>query len=148
MATAGPTTRRNVLESTLAMAVLGAAGVPDWVMPALAQGEIAVPFTDWPTDFTTTPNPERRLIDTRAIVGPFTPAGEFFTLQHYGQPAIEAASFRLQVTGLVGTPLSLSLDDLRSLGSTDLVAGFEGSGNRRPLQGLCSNGRWTGVPQG
>jgi DMSO/TMAO reductase YedYZ molybdopterin-dependent catalytic subunit len=30
--------------------------------------------------------------------------------------------------------------------STDLVAGFECSGNRRPLQGLSGNGRWTGVP--
>ena len=26
------------------------------------------------------------------------------------------------------------------------MAGFECSGNRRPLQGLSSNGRWTGVP--
>jgi DMSO/TMAO reductase YedYZ molybdopterin-dependent catalytic subunit len=30
--------------------------------------------------------------------------------------------------------------------NTDLVAGFECSGNRRPLQGLSGNGRWTGVP--
>ena len=30
--------------------------------------------------------------------------------------------------------------------SAELVAGFECSGNRRPLQGLASNGRWTGVP--
>jgi DMSO/TMAO reductase YedYZ molybdopterin-dependent catalytic subunit len=30
---------------------------------------------------------------------------------------------------------------------TDLVAGFECSGNsRRPIEGLASNGRWTGVP--
>jgi DMSO/TMAO reductase YedYZ molybdopterin-dependent catalytic subunit len=28
----------------------------------------------------------------------------------------------------------------------ELGAGFECSGNRRPLQGLCGNGRWTGVP--
>jgi DMSO/TMAO reductase YedYZ molybdopterin-dependent catalytic subunit len=32
------------------------------------------------------------------------------------------------------------------LGATDLVAGFECSGNRGPLQGLCGNGKWTGVP--
>jgi hypothetical protein len=30
--------------------------------------------------------------------------------------------------------------------SSELIAGFECSGNRRPLQGLCSNGRWTGLP--
>ena len=43
-------------------------------------------------------------------------------------------------------PLSLSLDELRKVGSTELIFGFECSGNRRPLQGLCGNGRWTGVP--
>ena len=32
------------------------------------------------------------------------------------------------------------------MGTEELVAGFECSGNRRPLQGLSSNGRWTGVP--
>jgi len=30
--------------------------------------------------------------------------------------------------------------------ATDVVAGFECSGNRRPLQGLSGNGKWTGVP--
>jgi DMSO/TMAO reductase YedYZ molybdopterin-dependent catalytic subunit len=42
--------------------------------------------------------------------------------------------------------LSLSLDEVRRLGSAELIFGFECSGNRRPLQGLCGNGRWTGVP--
>ena len=32
------------------------------------------------------------------------------------------------------------------MGNTELIAGFECSGNRRPLQGLIGNGRWTGVP--
>jgi len=32
------------------------------------------------------------------------------------------------------------------MGGKELVAGFECSGNRRPLQGLSGNGRWTGVP--
>jgi DMSO/TMAO reductase YedYZ molybdopterin-dependent catalytic subunit len=41
--------------------------------------------------------------------------------------------------------MSLSLDDLRKMRSTEVVFGFECSGNRRPLQGLASNGRWTGV---
>jgi DMSO/TMAO reductase YedYZ molybdopterin-dependent catalytic subunit len=35
---------------------------------------------------------------------------------------------------------------LKKMGNTELVAGFECSGNRGPLQGLCGNGRWTGVP--
>jgi DMSO/TMAO reductase YedYZ molybdopterin-dependent catalytic subunit len=137
--------RRTILKGSAAFAALGVAGMPAWLQPLLAQDETLVPFTDWPVDFSTTPTPERRLIDTRTIAGAFTPADQFFTLQHYGQPVVDPATYRLKVTGQVRTPLSLSLSDLRAIGSTDLVAGFECSGNRRPLQGLCSNGRWTGV---
>jgi DMSO/TMAO reductase YedYZ molybdopterin-dependent catalytic subunit len=50
------------------------------------------------------------------------------------------------VSGLVERPKSFSLDDLRRMRSAELIAGFECSGNRRPLQGLSGNGRWTGVP--
>ena len=42
-------------------------------------------------------------------------------------------------------PLSLSIDDLRGMPRTELVYGFECSGNRGPMNGLCGNGRWTGV---
>ena len=59
---------------------------------------------------------------------------------------MDPATFRLKISGLVERPKSFSLDDLRRLGNTELIAGFECSGNRRPLQGLSGNGRWTGVP--
>ena len=55
------------------------------------------------------------------------------------------AAYRLKVSGLVNTPKSLTIDELKKMGSTELIAGFECSGNRRPLQGLIGNGRWTGV---
>ena len=55
-------------------------------------------------------------------------------------------AFRLKVGGLVNTPLALSLDEIKKMGSAELIAGFECSGNRRPMQGLIGNGRWTGVP--
>ena len=41
-------TRRDLLKSSLALAGLGVAGLPEWVLPALAQGETVVPFTDLP----------------------------------------------------------------------------------------------------
>jgi DMSO/TMAO reductase YedYZ molybdopterin-dependent catalytic subunit len=92
------------------------------------------------------PRPETRLYDVRKIDGPFTPKDVFATTQHYGHPEVDVATFKLKVTGMVDRPKSLSLDDLRKMGSTDLIAGFECSGNRRPLQGLCGNGKWTGLP--
>ena len=138
-------TRRDILRGGVAVAGLSALGIPDWLMPALAQTEVVIPFTDLPATFPAPAN-DRRTYDLRRINGPFTPKDEFFTTQHYGHPAIDPAAFRLKVSGLVNRPLSLSLEALRKIGTSDLVAGFECSGNRRPLQGASSNGRWTGVP--
>jgi len=140
------TTRRDILKSTLAVAGLSVFGLSEWQWPALAQGETLVPFTDMPDNVVTVTGPDRRIIDIRKIYGPFTPKDQFFTTQHYGHPEVNPGTFRLKVSGLVDRPLSLSLDELRQMKSTDLVAGFECSGNRRPLQGLSGNGRWTGVP--
>jgi DMSO/TMAO reductase YedYZ molybdopterin-dependent catalytic subunit len=138
-------TRRNILKGGLAVAGLGALGLPEWALPVLAQGEVLVPFTDLPDTFPA-PAADRRQLDIRTITGPLTPKDQFFTTQHYGHPVIDPEMFRLKVTGLVDKPLSLSLEALRGMRRTELVAGFECSGNRRPLQGLSSNGRWTGVP--
>jgi DMSO/TMAO reductase YedYZ molybdopterin-dependent catalytic subunit len=139
-------TRRDVMKTGFAAAALGAAGGFDWILPALAQGEVVVPFTDSHQNFNPSPAPDRRLFDTRALAGPFTPKDQFFTTQHYGHPEVDPAAFRLKVSGLVNSSLALSLDDLRKMGNTELIAGFECSGNRRPIQGLIGNGRWTGVP--
>jgi DMSO/TMAO reductase YedYZ molybdopterin-dependent catalytic subunit len=140
------TTRRDVLKTGLALAGLGLAGIPEWVLPALAQGETVVPFLDFPERVITNPAPDRRIIDVRTINGPFTPKDQWFTTQHYGHPKVDPATYTLKVSGLVDRPLTLSLNDLRKMGSTELVAGFECSGNRGPLQGLSSNAKWTGVP--
>jgi DMSO/TMAO reductase YedYZ molybdopterin-dependent catalytic subunit len=136
--------RREVMKASLAVAALGV--LPKWVIPALAQGEALVPFTDLPANANFSPAPDRRVVDIRRISGPFTPADQFYTIQHYNQPDFDPATYRLSVSGLVDRPTSLSLDDLRKMRAAELVAGFECSGNRRPLQGLCGNGRWTGVP--
>src|SRR5437016_3342156 len=139
-------TRREMLKGGLALAGLSVFGVPEWALPALAQSETLVPFTDLPENMNLTPSADRRILDIRKIDGPFTPKDQFFTTQHYGHPQVDPATFRLKISGLVDQPKQLSLDDLKKMGSTDLVAGFECSGNRRPLQGLSGNGRWTGVP--
>ncbi len=133
--------------SAATVAGLGALGIPEWAFPALARGEELVELTDYPEGWVTVRDPTRRFLDLREIDGPYTPADKFFTTQHYGHPHVDGATFRLQVTGLVNSPKEMSLDDIRSLGETELVAGFECSGNsRRAMQGLASNARWTGVP--
>lgn len=140
------TTRRDVLKSGAVLAGLGAVGVPEWAFPALAQGEELMEFTDLPDEIVLERTPDRRIIDVRHIDGAITPADQWFTTQHYGHPDIDRATYRLRVSGLVDTSLELSLAELRNMPSRELVFGFECSGNRGPLNGLSSNGRWAGVP--
>ena len=140
--------RRDILKGGLAAAGLGILGIPEWVLPALAQGETLVPFTDLPDPLTLVRGPEQRIIDIRTIPenGQFTPTDQFATTQHYGHPVIDPATYRLRVSGLVDQALSFSIDELRAMPSEEIVVGFECSGNRGPINGLAGNGRWTGVP--
>jgi DMSO/TMAO reductase YedYZ molybdopterin-dependent catalytic subunit len=138
-------TRRDTLKRGLAAASLLA--LPEWVIPALAQGETDVPFTDVPATFNTGPaDGARRLLDIRKIDGFITPTDQFFFIQHYNKPEIDPAKFRLKLSGLVDRPAELSLDELRGMRAVDIVNGYECSGNSpRAMQGLTSNGRFTGV---
>ncbi len=140
------TSRRDMIKGSVALAGLGVLGLPEWAFPALTQDQTLVRFTDLPDNIVLERTPDRRIIDIRGIDGVFTPSDQFFTTQHYGHPEIDTATYRLQVSGLVDRPLSLSLADLRALPSRELVFGFECSGNRGPVNGLSSNGRWRGVP--
>ena len=137
--------RRQILKGGLAVAGLGLLNIPEWAMPALAQGETVVPFTDLPDNVRFDTPPFRRMLDIRTIDGPFTPKDKFATTQHYDHPEVDLSTWKLKVSGLVDKPIQLSLDDLKKMGATDLVVGFECSGNRGPVNGLCGNGKWTGV---
>jgi DMSO/TMAO reductase YedYZ molybdopterin-dependent catalytic subunit len=139
-------TRRETLRRGLAAAGL-LASVPEWAIPALAQGETEVEFADLPENFTpNNPKSLTRLLDIRKIDGLITPKDQFFSVQHFGHPQIDAAAYRLKITGMVKRPTEFSLADMRGMRATELIAGYECSGNsRRSVQGLSSNGRWTGV---
>ena len=146
LTTSQQATRRDTLKRGLAAAGL-LAFVPDWATPALAQGEVDVPFTDIPATF----NPNNattgvRMLDIRKIDGPFTSKDDFFTIQHMGKPEIDAATYKLKFTGMVNKPTEFTLADLKAMRSTELPAGYECSGNSpRSVQGLSSCGRFTGV---
>ncbi len=140
------TTRRDMIKGSFALAGLGVLGLPEWAFPALTEDQTLVRFTDLPDNLVLARTPDRRIIDIRNIDGVFTPADQFFTTQHHGHPDIDVDAYRLRVSGLVDQPLSLSVTDLRAMPSRELVFGFECSGNRGPVNGLSSNGRWRGVP--
>ena len=138
-------TRRVAAKAGALVAGSIVVGVPDWALAAISQEEL-VAFTDMPDGFETDPTPIVRFVDIREINDFFTPADEFFTIQHYGQPHIDPATHALEVSGLVSWPQLLSVAEIRRRPRTELACAFECSGNsRRRFNGLVSNGLWGGT---
>src|SRR5207245_9179508 len=104
--------RREILKGGLAAAGLGVLGVPEWALPALAQGETLVPFTDIPDNVRWATPPDRRLLDVRTTEGPFTPPDKFATTQHYGHPTVDMATYKLKVPRLLDKPHTPPTDDM------------------------------------
>lgn len=66
-----------------------------------------------------------------AVEGLIVPNELFYIRNNGPVPAIDPAEWRLRVTGLVETPLELSLDDLNGMPSQTFTAFLECSGNSR-----------------
>ena len=106
------TGRRELLKGAVGGGVLAAtATLPSWIMPALAQGEELVPFTDVPESFQ-----QRQKVDganfvqdTRNIDSFYSSFDQFYVVQHYGQPELDPATHRVRVTGMVDNPMELSM---------------------------------------
>ena len=62
-----------------------------------------------------------------------TPPGLHYLLIHYDIPAVDAESHRLEITGVVERPVSLSLDELRERPRVVEPITFECAGNGRAL---------------
>lgn len=92
--------------------------------------------------------------------GPLTPNDAFFVRYHLANIplTVDPTAYRLSVKGVVRSPLSLSLADLKTMGEpVELVAVNQCSGNSRGFSsprvfgaqlanGAMGNARWTGVP--
>ena len=89
----------------------------------------------------------------------FTPNEAFYVRWHLQAipTAVDLASWRLRIEGAVDRPLDLSMDDLKRLGTGEVIAVNQCSGNSRSLlaprvtgaqwrNGAMGNARWGGVP--
>ena len=86
-----------------------------------------------------------------------TPAGLHYLLIHYDIPAIDPTTFELVIDGVVGSPLSLDLDAIRSRPKVTAVVTLECAGNGRArllprpvsqpwLTEAVGTARWSGTP--
>lgn len=86
-----------------------------------------------------------------------TPNEAFFVRSHHEEPRVDITTWRLRVVGLVGTELSLSLEELQGMEKVSLTAVLQCSGNGRAFfskpkvpgvpweKGAVGNARWAGV---
>jgi DMSO/TMAO reductase YedYZ molybdopterin-dependent catalytic subunit len=143
-----PVSRRNALKSGVALSAMAAAGgMPFWSKLALGAEEELVPFSDMPEGYVAPPVQPGAIhyLDTRGISTFYTPNDDFYIIQHYNQPQVDAATFSLRVTGLVNREITLSLADIKARPKMEIDAGFECGGNSERLyQGLIGNARWGG----
>ena len=93
------------------------------------------------------------------LTGTITPNDLLFERHHSGIPAIDPATYKLLVHGMVDRPMVFTLEDLKRFPSVSRIYFIECAGNGRAaykdpkpemtpqqLAGLTSNGEWTGVP--
>jgi DMSO/TMAO reductase YedYZ molybdopterin-dependent catalytic subunit len=140
--------RRAAIKGGAAWVGLSALEIPAWMSPALAQSEEVIPWTDVPNGFNPTAGTGPHSLDTRTIQKSSftTPVEDFFSVQHYGETQVDPESYKLRLSGLVNKPLELSLEELKRRARTELIAGFECSGNNPArLNTLVGNARWAGT---
>jgi DMSO/TMAO reductase YedYZ molybdopterin-dependent catalytic subunit len=97
---------------------------------AAQAGEQLIPWADQPPPV---PPPAQKAIHNLTpwehLDSWITPNDKFFYIAHYEVPQIDPATWRLDVLGHVGTPIRLSLDDLKARPRREVTFTLECSGN-------------------
>ena len=142
--------RRALLKgagATLAGMTLVQVAGPASAFPGEPGEDEVVPWLDVPP-----PNPVPEVIvrqlDWLALDSRLTPPDQFFVINHYGQPDVDLAAYALEIGGLVGSPQSLTLEDLRTRRRREIEFTMECSGNTGLpfFNGGVGNARWAGTP--
>jgi DMSO/TMAO reductase YedYZ molybdopterin-dependent catalytic subunit len=120
-------------------------------MPEMAFGhsdEEVIPWLDQPESqppgFDYTLQPWETLVDSW-----LTPNDRFFTVYHYDLPHnLDEESWRLDITGLVARPMSLTVADLKARERRELDFTLECSGDNgfNFFTSAVANGHWAGTP--
>ncbi len=106
------------------------------------EGEKLVPFTDQPK-----PSSDRILLDWSEFDSFITPNEKFFQVSHYDKPKLDPATWKLEISGLVENPMTLTLEDIKARPKQDVIFTLECSGNHGfpPFTGAIGNAKWGGT---
>ncbi|HEY7030124.1 MAG TPA: sulfite oxidase [Thermomicrobiales bacterium] len=109
-------------------------------------GEV-VPWLDQPE-----PNPVPEIVpvqlDWAHLDDWLTPPDQFFVVKHFNLPTLHEQDWRLQISGLVAKPTTLTLADLKARPRQEVTFTIECSGNTGLpfFDGGVGNATWTGTP--
>ncbi len=110
-------------------------------------GEEVIPWEDQPPP-APFPGPPPVFLKWEELDSFHTDVEKFFVVSHYGNPAVDAASWRLGIDGLVRGPQTLTLEQLKSRQRREVTFTLECSGNHGYpfVIGAIGNARWAGTP--
>lgn len=137
-------TRRQLLKGSVALAALALAQRPlsAFGLAEPAAGEQVVPFLDQ--------QPAGKMLRWQQLTQWLTPTTDVFAVSHYGVPTVDLNQWSLEVAGLVRSPATFTLGQLKARKRKTVIATLECSGNGSDptFMGAIGNVRWTGTPLG
>lgn len=135
-------TRREMIRRSVGFAALALSQYPRSLfgLENPAADETVVPFLDV--------QPRSKMLYWQDLRSWITPNSEVFAVSHYGTPEVDAARWRLEVSGLVRRPATFSLAEVRARKRRSVTATLECSGNSSNpgFMGAVGNVTWTGTP--
>lgn len=110
-----------------------------WGLPGEADSSTPIPFLD--------AQPDGKMLKWAELEDWITPNEKVFAVSHYGMPKVDLENWRLEVSGLVEKPRTLTLDELKKRRKKEVIATLECSGNSSSpaFAGAIGNIRWTGT---
>ncbi len=89
-----------------------------------------------------------RQLDWEQLDSWLTPPDQFFVIKHYDEPSLNERDWRLEITGLVARPATLTLADLMARARREVPFTLECSGNSGLpfFTGGVGNATWAGTP--
>jgi DMSO/TMAO reductase YedYZ molybdopterin-dependent catalytic subunit len=147
--TSSSISRRTLLQQGSAavagLSVLRVAG-PTAAFQTPVTGEV-IPWLDQPEE---NPVPEVivRQLEWEQLDSWITPNKQFFVIKHFNEPQLNENDWRLEISGLVDQPMSLTLDDLKNRERQEVTFTVECSGNTGLpfFWGGIGNATWAGTP--
>jgi DMSO/TMAO reductase YedYZ molybdopterin-dependent catalytic subunit len=137
--------RRNVLRGTVAFAALAFARRP---LSVFGFGEPEAGATPVPFLAPQPKNPNRPMVQWEELKSWVTPNENVYVVSHYGNPAVDATQWKLEIGGLVTKPRTFTLAELQQRPQREVTATIEcgGNGSSAAFMGAVANVRWKGTP--